>query len=74
MLTRNIAYARHAGSKIWHVARRDAHTVCGMRLDPQDFVVVANETGVARDTCKSCLRMKDADTANVARSLAEARG
>lgn len=72
-MARTIVYVRRADSK-WHVARRDGHAVCGMWLDPHDVLVVANETGVARDTCKSCLRMKDAYTAQVARSLEEARG
>lgn len=59
------AYIRWPKLRVWHAARVDGHTVCGLPYDG-DKVILGWATpatwAVAEGKCKSCERMKDADT------------
>jgi hypothetical protein len=58
-------FVQWRGSTVWHIATKRRSTVCGLGKVP-----VASNADVTRSTkappewriCKSCLRMKDADT------------
>lgn len=58
--------------RVWHAARIDGHTVCGIPFDRKKVINgwATRATWEKADRkCKSCERMKDADT--VARPVGE---
>ncbi len=59
-------YVRWTAQGVWHAARVDEHTVCGL---PYDATAVVNGWAIRRvwdlmktGKCQNCERMKDADT------------
>jgi len=58
-------YVRWTPQGVWHAARTDDHTVCGLPFNAAVTIVgwaTAATWAKTPNVCRSCERMKDADT------------
>lgn len=58
-------YVRWPTLRVWHVACVESHTVCGLPFNNAKVILgwaTPATWAVADGKCKSCERMKDADT------------